>query len=84
VVPSADEHRILLKLVTDVAGCEDVDDHVRVDELPWERGGRSSRRPPERMRPPAAYEPPGTEDLVESAEAGIAWIPPDRPPSDEE
>jgi DnaK suppressor protein len=82
-VPSEAEHRILLKLVTDVAGCEDVVDHVQVNELLWERPDRSRPAPRERTRP-ARFEPVGTEDVVESTEEGLDYLPPDRPPPEEE
>jgi RNA polymerase-binding transcription factor len=82
-VPSEAEHRMLVKLVTDVAGCEDVVDHVAVNELLWERPDRSRRSREERTRP-ARFEPIGTEDVVESAERGLDYLPPDRPPPEEE
>ncbi len=82
-VPSEAEHRILRKLVTDVAGCEEVVDRVQVNELLWERADRSRRTPRERPRRPAA-EGVGTEDLVESAEEGLEYVAPDRPPPEEE
>jgi RNA polymerase-binding transcription factor DksA len=82
-VPSEAEHQMLLKLVTDVAGCEEVVDRVQVNELLWERPDRSGRAPRERTRP-ARFEPLGTEDVVESTEEGLDWLPPDRPPPEEE
>ena len=82
-VPSAAEHQILLKTVTDVAGCEEVVDHVQVNELLWERADRTRPAPRERTRP-ARFEPIGTEDVVESTEEGLDYIPPDRPPPEEE
>jgi RNA polymerase-binding protein DksA len=82
-VPSEVEHQMLRKLVTDVAGCEEVVDHVRVNELLWERAERSRTAPPSRTRP-ARFEPVGTEDVVESTEEGLDWMAPDRPPPDEE
>jgi hypothetical protein len=33
---------------------------------------------------PARFEPVGTEDVVESTEDGLAYVPPDRPPPEEE
>jgi len=75
-LPSEAEHGMLVKLVTDVAGCQDVVDHVRVDELQRERLGRG--RPLPRDRNPASrFEPIGTEDVLD-------YIPPDRPPPDED
>jgi RNA polymerase-binding transcription factor DksA len=82
-VPSEAEHRMLVKLVTDVAGCEEVVDHVQVNELLWERPDRSRPGRAERVRP-ARFEPVGTEDVVESTEEGLDYVPPDRPPPEEE
>jgi DnaK suppressor protein len=82
-VPSEAEHQILRKLVTDVAGCEDVVDHVQVNELLWERADRSRPAPREHTRPPR-LEPVGTEDVIECAEEGLDYLPPDRPPPEEE
>jgi DnaK suppressor protein len=81
-VPSADEHRMLVKLITDVAGCDDVVDRVQIDPLLWERGDH--RRPQQQdSTDPSPFEPLGTEDVVRSAEDGLDYVPPDRPPSDE-
>jgi RNA polymerase-binding protein DksA len=82
-VPSEAEHQILLKLVTDVAGCEEVVDHVQVNELLWERADRSRPALRERTRP-SPFEPVGTEDVVESTEEGLDYLAPDRPPPEEE
>jgi hypothetical protein len=81
-VPSEAEHQILVKLVTDVAGCEEVVDHVQVNELLWERPDRSRPAPHERTRP-SPFEPVGTEDVVESTEEGLDYLPPDRPTPEE-
>jgi RNA polymerase-binding protein DksA len=82
-VPSAAERRIVLALVTDVAGCEEVVDHLQVNALLWERPDRSRPAPRERTRP-ARLEPVGAEDVVESVEEGLDDLPPDRPPPEEE
>lgn len=82
-VPSEREHQMLVKLVTDIAGCEDVVDRVGVNPILWERRERSRTQPREHVRPPR-LESIGTEDVVESGEDGIDWVPPDRPPSEEE
>lgn len=82
-IPSEAEHQILRKLVTDVAGCEEVVDYVRVDELLWERPDRTPPGPREGVRP-ARFGRMGTEDIVESTEEGLDYLAPDRPPSEEE
>ncbi|HLK10779.1 MAG TPA: TraR/DksA C4-type zinc finger protein [Candidatus Binatia bacterium] len=82
-VPSEAEHQILGKLVTDVGGCEDVVDHLQVNELLWERPERSRPVPREGARP-GRLGPVGTEDVVESVEEGLEYLPPDRPPPEEE
>jgi len=82
-VSSEAEHQMLLKLVTDVAGCEDVVDHLRVSELLQDRPGRSGPRPSGRTRP-ARFESLATDDVVESTEEGLVYVPPDRPPPEEE
>lgn len=82
-VPSEAERHILLRLVTDVAGCEEVVDHLQVNELLWERPDRTRPAPRERTRP-VRFEPVGTEDVVESTEEGLDYQPPDRPPPEEE
>jgi RNA polymerase-binding protein DksA len=82
-VPSEAEHRMLLKLVTDVAGCEEVVDHLQVNELLWERPDRSRPAPREHVGT-TRFEPVGTEDVVESEVEGLDYVPPDRPPPEEE
>jgi RNA polymerase-binding protein DksA len=81
VLPSEAEHRILLRLLWDVAGVEDVVDRLQISELPWERDDRSGKAPREW---PDGLEPPETEDVVESAEEGLDYVAPVKPPSDED
>jgi DnaK suppressor protein len=82
-VPSEAEHQVLLQLVSDVGGCEEVLDHVQVNPLLWERPERSRPGPTERM-PLEWFEPVGTEDIVESTEEGLDYVAPDRPTPEEE
>jgi RNA polymerase-binding protein DksA len=82
-VPSETEHRILTKLLTDVAGLREIVDRLRVQELSWEREERSKRELAGSPLPPS-YEPAETEDIVESEEEGLEYAPPTGPPSDEE
>ena len=60
----------------------DLVDHIRIDEVSWERAERS--KAPLRRRPASGFEPVGTDDAVESAEEGISFLPADRPPAEEE
>jgi DnaK suppressor protein len=80
-LPSEVEHQMVLKSVQDVAGFQEVVDHVRVEALAWEREDRTRRGA--RTRRASAGESVGTEDVVEAVEEGVDFIPPDRPPSDE-
>jgi len=82
-LPSEAEHRILLHLLTDVIGLEEVVDHVRVNELLWERDERSKEEAPSVVRV-AGIEPAETEDIVESTEEGIDFVPPTAPVPEEE
>lgn len=81
-LPSEAEHRILLQLVTDVIGIKEIVDHIRIEGLLWEREGRSKEEPPEVRLP--WTEPSGTEDIVESTEEDIEFVPPAGPTPEEE
>jgi hypothetical protein len=81
-LPSEGEHRILTKLLTDVAGLREVVDRLQVQELSWEREERSKRELAGTPAPP--FEATQTEDIVESEEEGLDYAPPINPPSDEE
>jgi RNA polymerase-binding protein DksA len=81
-LPSEGEHRILAKLLTDVAGLREVVDRLWIRELSWEREGRSKGALG--GKPPPSYEPTETEDIVRSEEEGLGYAPPTGPPSDEE
>ena len=82
VLPSDAERSIVRRIVEDVLGFHDVVDHLRIDEVPWERAERSKERI--RRRPPPGFEPIGTEDAVESAEEGIPFLAADRAPAEED
>ena len=78
-LPSAPEHQILLKVITDVLGLEDVVDRVQVN--PWER---EDVGPSPRARLAPGAEPAGEGNVVESVEEGTPYEPPDAPLPDEE
>ena len=78
----AAEHQMLLKLVTDVEGFQEVVDRLQVKEILWERPERSKPTPEEQA--PSRLESTVTEDVVKSNEEGIDYTPPVEPPPDEE
>jgi RNA polymerase-binding protein DksA len=81
-LPSEVEHSILLQLLTDVLGLEEIVDHVQVQEVLWEREERTKTAPATEPRP--EREPYGTEDIVESLEEGVDYVPPVNPTPEEE
>ncbi|MEW6268050.1 MAG: TraR/DksA C4-type zinc finger protein [Thermodesulfobacteriota bacterium] len=84
-LPSEAEHHVLLGLVQDVAGMQEVDDRLDIREVLWEREDRS--KPGERAderRPRRDERALGTEDVVESIEEGITYAPPVGPTDEEE
>jgi len=82
VLPSEAEHSILLQLLTDVLGLEDIVDHVQIKEVLWEREERTKSEQEAGPLPPR--EPYGTEDIVESLEEGTDYVPPITPNPEEE
>jgi RNA polymerase-binding protein DksA len=82
VVPSEAEHQMLLKLITDGEGFQEVVDRLQVKGILWERPDRSKPKPhaPGLVR----SEPSATEDVVTSIEEGIEYVPPVEPPPEEE
>jgi RNA polymerase-binding protein DksA len=81
-LPSEAEHSILLQLLTDVLGLEDVVDHLRSAEVLWEREARSKAE--RTAEPLPEREPSETEDIVESLEEGVEYVPPVSPTPEEE
>jgi DnaK suppressor protein len=81
-LPSEAEHSILRQIITDELGLEEIVDHVRVEELLWEREERTKVVPSEERL--LGVEPSATEDIVESLEEGIDYVPPISPTPEEE
>jgi len=82
-LPSAGEHQVLLKLLTDVVGFPEVVDHVQIKEILWARADRD--RPLVEPEVPSRFvEPPNTEDIVENLEDGTEYVAPAEPTSEEE
>ncbi len=81
-VPSEREHKIVLQTITDLMGLKEVDDRLQVEEILWEREDRDKgESAPE---PRAWEEEAGTDDVTETQEAGMDFVPPTRPVPDEE
>ena len=84
-VPSEPEHRILLKLVTEVAGFTEVIDRLQVNPLLWERDGRGKEEASEEPISPYELDDSNeTDDVVRCLEEGLEWTPSGEPPPDEE
>jgi DnaK suppressor protein len=81
-VSSEAERRVLLKLITDVAGLQEVVDRLHVDGIVRPRRRRFKRS--QDGQPPSGFEPSATDDVVKSDEEGLTYIPPVAPPADEE
>lgn len=81
-LPSAGEHQILRKLVSDVIGMQEVVDRIQIKEVLWERDDRSREDPPDERSPWS--EEGSTDDVVKSVEEGIDYEPPDGPTPEEE
>lgn len=82
ILPSEAEHSILRQVLTDELGLKDIDDHIQIQELPWEREDQRRAQPTGQSLPGA--EPADTEDIVESLEEGVDYAPPVTPPPEEE
>lgn len=70
------------QLLTDVLGLEEIVDHVQVQEVLWEREERTKAVPA--TEPRSEREPYGTEDIVESMEEEVDYVPPVSPTPEEE
>lgn len=83
-VPSEPEHEILRAILTDVAGVQDIVDHLEVQRLAWERDERSKDEASQDVTPgtlPDQEPYGGTDDVVLSEEERVPYEPPDNPPA---
>ena len=83
-LPSEPEHGILLNILTDVAGVQEIVDHLEVERLAWEREDRWKEEETQDVLPGAipSQEPyGGTDDIVLAEEEGLTYEPPDKPPA---
>ncbi len=81
-LPSEAEHQIVLHTITDLMGLAEVVDRVQVKEILWEREDRNRETHGTEAKP--WEEPYGTEDITESHDEGVDFVPPTRPVPEEE
>ncbi len=75
VLPSERERSILLQLVTDVMGLEEVVDHIRVERLAWERDDRYSDKPSGLEEKGPESDLYGSDEIIESGEEVLKESP---------
>ena len=83
-LPSEPEHAILLNTLTDVAGVQEIVDHLEVERLAWEREDRWKEEETQDVLPgtiPNQEPYGGTDDLVLADEEGLTYEPPENPPA---
>jgi RNA polymerase-binding transcription factor DksA len=82
-VPSENEHRIAVRILTDVMGFSTIVDHLEITSLPWERDDRPGARtaPPLEADKKKIYAIDDlAEGVFESQEEEKPYMGPDRPP----
>ena len=83
-LPSEPEHAILLNTLTDVAGVQEIVDHLEVERLAWEREDRWKEEETQDVLPgtiPNQEPYGGTDDIVLADEEGLTYEPPENPPA---
>jgi RNA polymerase-binding protein DksA len=81
-IPSEAERQIVLHTITDIMGLTEVVDRLQVKEILWEREERDK---PGHVSEPKPWEDAyDTEDITESHEQGVDFVPPTRPVPEEE
>src|SRR5918993_386827 len=83
-LPSEPEHAILLNTLTDVAGVQEIVDHLEVERLAWEREDRWKEEETQDVLPgtiPNQEPYGGTDDIVLADEEGVTYEPPENPPA---
>ena len=81
-LPSEAEHQIVLHTITDLMGLTEIVDRIQIKEILWEREDRNREGHASEAKP--WEEPYGTEDITESHEEGVDFVPPTRPVPEEE
>jgi RNA polymerase-binding transcription factor len=77
VLPTEEQHQILLQYVTDFAGIQEVVDRLVINELLWEREDRTE--PPVDEEPPSGTVSGALQDLIESDQENRDYEPPAGP-----
>lgn len=80
VVPSKAEHDILIQILTDVMGFRSVVDHLRIDEVLWEREDRAPGKDPFAL---SVDTDEISDDIFESQEKDVPYMFPASPPEEE-
>ena len=81
IIPSENQHQILLRILTDVMGFASVVDYLKINELIWEQ---EDRAPGKAAFRPAADVDEISDDVFESQEKESPYMFPDRPPAEKE
>jgi hypothetical protein len=81
-IPSEAERQMVLHTITDIMGLTEVVDRLQVKEILWEREERDKQAHSAESKP--WEEPYDTEDITESHEQGVDFVPPTRPIPEEE
>jgi len=82
VLPSEAEHQILLSILTDVIGLQEIVDHLEIENLLWQTEERTREVGPEVMHRWQGL--PGSEDIIESMEEDKEFVAPAKPTPTEE
>jgi DnaK suppressor protein len=83
-LPSEPEHAILLNILTDVAGVQEIVDQLEIERLAWERDDRWKEEETQDVLPgtiPKQEPYGGTDDVVLADEEGVSYEPPENPPA---
>jgi len=81
-VPSESQHAVLSNILTDVAGIQEIVDHLEVQRLAWEREDRWKEEKVQDMPGTLPNQEPAarTDDVLLSEEKGVTYEPPEGPP----
>ncbi|MCK9275438.1 MAG: TraR/DksA C4-type zinc finger protein [Syntrophales bacterium] len=79
ILPSEDSHQVLLEIVQDVMGFQEIDDHLDIDRQAWEKNDRGEPPGVRKTEEDKILESDSEEeDAYESLKSGKPLIPPDK------